>query len=83
MRRIGDAIDDHPGSVVDVVEIDPVIVVFPCSRNTGYTDYFDGSYMTETMIVKELLPEVDRRFRTIADGSARAVKIGQIADLAV
>ncbi|MBI3722344.1 esterase, partial [bacterium] len=54
----------------------PVIAVFPdCSTKYGGSQFLDspatGDYMSH--IVKELVPEVDRRFRTIPDRDARAV----------
>src|SRR5579871_4747745 len=54
----------------------PVIAVFPdCSTKYGGSQYLDspatGPYMSH--VVQELVPEIDRRFRTIPDRDARAV----------
>jgi enterochelin esterase-like enzyme len=50
-----------------------IILVFPNGQRSGYMDHADGKTMVESMIVRELVPLVDRRFRTIATREGRAV----------
>ena len=54
-------------------EIRPVILVYPTGRRSGYMDHADGQTLVETMIIRELVPLVDRRYRTIATRERRAV----------
>lgn len=53
-------------------EIDPVILVYPNGFRSGYMDHADGKVMVESMIIRELIPRIDRDFRTIADRRGRA-----------
>lgn len=56
-------------------EIPPLLVVFPNGLPNGmWCDSKDGRTPVETMLVKELLPEVDRSFRTIAAREGRIVE---------
>ena len=50
----------------------PVICVFPNGALSGYRDLPNGP-RAETMILEELVPEVDRRYRTKADRSGRVL----------
>jgi enterochelin esterase-like enzyme len=43
-------------------------------RNSGYVDAPDGSVMGETAVIKELIPHVDKAYRTIAKKEGRAVE---------
>lgn len=50
----------------------PVIGVFPNGGPfSGYTDRADNSIMVETLIVRELLPTIDREYRTVAKREGR------------
>jgi pimeloyl-ACP methyl ester carboxylesterase len=55
--------------------IPPVIAVYP---NGGYASMYqdrpEQGVMAETLILRELIPEVDSRFRTIASGGGRALE---------
>jgi enterochelin esterase-like enzyme len=52
-----------------------IIMVFPNGgRSTMYQDSSDGRFMTETMMMKELIPHVDATYRTIADRKARCIE---------
>ena len=53
----------------------PVLVVFPNSFPTGmWCDAKDGSLPVETVTVRELLPQIDGNFRTIATPAGRLVE---------
>lgn len=51
----------------------PMIYVMPEGYNTYYIDRYNGNYPYMEMFVDELVPEIDRKFRTKADKSQRAV----------
>lgn len=54
--------------------IDPVIYVFANGgAASGYRDWETGNVKAETMIVRELLPAVDRDYRTLAAPASRAI----------
>jgi enterochelin esterase-like enzyme len=55
--------------------IRPLIYVFAEGLgNTLYLDYPDGSLKVESMIVWELIPFIDRSYRTIASHEGRAIE---------
>lgn len=71
-----EALPDRIDRLVAQKTIPPVIAVFPdCSTRYGGSQYLDspatGDYMSH--LVEELVPEIDRRFRTIPTREARAV----------
>ena len=51
----------------------PMIFVMPEAYNTYYINRYNGNYPYMDMFVHELVPEIDRKFRTKADKSQRAV----------
>jgi enterochelin esterase-like enzyme len=52
----------------------PMIYVYADGLgNTLFLDYADGSLQVESMIVKELIPFIDARFRTIPSHEGRAI----------
>jgi len=54
--------------------IQPVIYVFPNGgERSGYRDSTETYVRSETMLIQELLPLVDREFRTINAPEARAI----------
>jgi len=54
--------------------IEDVIYVFPNGgRYSGYRDWDDGSVMAETWIIKELIPHIDKTYRTIESRGGRAL----------
>jgi endo-1,4-beta-xylanase len=56
-------------------KIRPAIYVFAEGLgNTLYLDYPDGSLKVESMIVWELIPFIDRTYRTIASHEGRAIE---------
>ena len=54
-------------------KIREVILVYPNGFRSGYMDHHDGEVMVETMIIRELIPRIDQRFRTIASHAGRGV----------
>jgi endo-1,4-beta-xylanase len=56
-------------------KLPPMIVVFPNGGSqTNYCDSFDGKYMGETTVIKELIPFIDQNYRTIASREGRAIQ---------
>lgn len=50
-----------------------VIAVMPDGRSGQWYDYEDRSFLIESYVLDYLVPYVDRRFRTIADRTGRAI----------
>lgn len=50
-----------------------VIAVMPDGRSGQYFDFKSGRFLIETYLLRNLVPAVDARFRTIADRSGRAI----------
>lgn len=48
------------------------ILVFPAAFRSGYMDHHDGKTMVESMIIRELIPHIDKTYRTIAKREGRA-----------
>ena len=60
--------------LADYTATSEVIIVTPEGNNGWYTDsQLAPKEQYESYIVKELIPDVDRRFRTISDRSGRAI----------
>ena len=54
--------------------IEPVIYIFPNGgAESGYRDWPDSYVKSETLIVRELLPYIDREYRTIAQPGSRGI----------
>lgn len=51
----------------------PLIYVMPQGFNSYYCNKYDGGFDYMKMFVKELVPKIDKRFRTTAKASERAV----------
>jgi enterochelin esterase family protein len=54
-------------------QIPPVICVFPNGGMSGYADDAATRIMGETLIVSELVPEIDAKYRTVAGRGGRAL----------
>ena len=53
----------------------PMIEVFASGGSqTNYADSYDGKYMAETTVIKELIPYIDAHYRTIASRSGRSIQ---------
>jgi endo-1,4-beta-xylanase len=56
-------------------KVPPMIVVFVSGGSqTNYCDSYDGKYMGETTVIKELLPLVDENYRTVASRDGRSIQ---------
>jgi len=53
-------------------QVRPVILVYPNGFRSGYMDHHDGKVMIESMIIRELVPRIDKQYRTIATRAGRA-----------
>ncbi len=54
-------------------KIREVILVYPNGFRSGYMDHHDGTVMVETTIIRELIPRIDKRYRTIPSREGRGV----------
>ena len=62
-------------AAIEAGKIPPMIIVFPNSFANGmWCDSKDGKQRIETVVIKELIPEVDAKFRTIAKREGRIVE---------
>jgi len=53
----------------------PMIMVFPNGgKTTFYKDSYDGKFSIETMFIKELIPHIDKTYRTIAKREGRCIE---------
>jgi endo-1,4-beta-xylanase len=60
---------------IEMGQVGPVIYVFVDGLgDTFFLDYPDGSIKAESMIVRELIPFVDRQYRTVAAREGRAIE---------
>jgi enterochelin esterase-like enzyme len=56
-------------------KLPPMILVMPNGgKNTLYKDSYDGKYMGETTIIFELIPHIDKTYRTIAARHGRCIE---------
>jgi endo-1,4-beta-xylanase len=56
-------------------QIPPMIYVHANGeKNSGYVDSPDGTIMSDTEIIKELIPHIDATYRTIAAKSGRSIE---------
>ncbi len=56
-------------------KLPPMILVMPNGgKTTMYKDSYDGKYMGETTIIRELIPHIDKTYRTIAAKSGRCIE---------
>jgi S-formylglutathione hydrolase FrmB len=53
----------------------PMILVMPNGgKSTFYKDSFNGKYMGETTVIRELIPHIDKSYRTIAARRGRCIE---------
>jgi enterochelin esterase-like enzyme len=73
LARVSNAAVLHEGIVAG--KWPPIIMIFPNGgRATYWKDSFDGKFMSETAVIKELIPHVDQTYRTIADRKGRCIE---------
>jgi S-formylglutathione hydrolase FrmB len=61
------------GKLIDRKEIAPAICVFPNGGMSGYQDREETKVMGETLIIKELIPQIDRTHRTRSGKDGRVI----------
>ena len=62
-------------AAMEAGKIPPMIIVFPNSFANGmWCDSADGKRPIETIVINELIPEVDSKFRTVAKREGRIVE---------
>lgn len=54
-------------------EIQPFIIVIPDGYLSYYSDTYDGSFLYETFFTKELVPYIDKNYRTRKSVNARSI----------
>jgi enterochelin esterase-like enzyme len=59
--------------LIEAKQIQPVICVFPNGGASGYQDRPATNVMGETLIIKELIPLVDRTYRTQSNREGRVI----------
>ncbi|AQQ10191.1 Endo-1,4-beta-xylanase Z precursor [Sedimentisphaera cyanobacteriorum] len=68
------AISKHFGTAMQEGKIPPMIIVYPNGLRKGmWVDSKDGKTPVESLVIKELIPHIDKNFRTIADNSGRLI----------
>ncbi len=56
-------------------KLPPMIVVFASGGSqSNYSDSYDGKYMGETTVIKELIPYIDAHYRTVASRQGRSIQ---------
>lgn len=61
------------GKMIKEKKIAPAICVFPNGGMSGYQDRPEQKVMGETLIIKELIPLIDKTYRTQAEAKGRVV----------
>ena len=52
-----------------------MIMVLPNGgMRTFYKDSYDGKFMSETLIIRELIPHIDATYNTIAEQKGRCIE---------
>jgi endo-1,4-beta-xylanase len=60
---------------IEAGEVAPMLMVFVNGgRASMYSDSVDGTIRSETAIIKELIPHIDKSYRTIASRDGRAIQ---------
>jgi len=65
----------HLDKAIAEKKLPPILMVFVNGgQGTMYSDSVDGTILPEAAIIKELVPLVDKNYRTIASGRGRAIE---------
>ena len=65
----------HLARAINENKVPPMIMVFVNGgKGTMYSDSVDGKILPETTIIKELIPFVDKNYRTLASARGRAIE---------
>ncbi len=78
-RNCNESNDQYPTSYLDQAiaagTVPPAIMVYASGGSQSfYSDSYDGKFLSETTIIRELIPYIDRTYRTIARREGRAVQ---------
>jgi endo-1,4-beta-xylanase len=78
-RGCSESNDQFPVTTVDAAirsnDVPPLIFVYASGGGKSfYSDSFDGQWLAETTIIKELIPHIDMTYRTVANRSGRAIQ---------
>ncbi len=69
-KRAGSTLKD----AIENAKVRPMIYVFVDGLgDTFFLDYYDGSVKVETSLVKELIPFIDKQYRTVASREGRSI----------
>jgi len=56
-------------------KLPPMIMVYASGGSqTNYCDSYDGKYLAETTVIKELIPYIDKNYRTISSRDGRSLQ---------
>src|SRR5215831_17244926 len=78
-RNNTESSDQYPvhflAAAIEKGTLPPIILVFASGGSqTNYCDSYDGKYLGETTVIKELIPYIDRHYRTIASRNGRSIQ---------
>src|SRR5262249_32456676 len=78
-RNHTEASDSYPiGYLSDGIaagKLAPMILVYASGGSqTNYCDSYDGKYKAETTVIKELIPHIDKTYRTIPNRNGRSLQ---------
>jgi len=68
------ALSRYFGRAMQDQAIPPMIIVFPNGRHSLWVDSKDGALRGESMVVTDLIPHIDRTFRTLARREGRLIE---------
>ena len=60
-------------SAISIGRISPLIIVMPDAEMTYYMNNVNGDYAIEDFIIKELLPYIDKKYRSYGEKKYRAI----------
>jgi enterochelin esterase-like enzyme len=78
-RNNTESSDQYPvhflAAAIDKGTLPPMILVFASGGSqTNYCDSYDGKYLGETTVIKELIPYIDQHYRTIPSRDGRSIQ---------
>jgi len=78
-RNNTESSDQYPvhflAAAIEKGMLPPMILVFASGGSqTNYCDSYDGKYLGETTVIKELIPYMDQHYRTIASRDGRSIQ---------
>jgi len=70
-RNNTESSDSYP-----IAHVAPGLIVVYASggSQTNYCDSYDGKYLAETTVIKELIPHIDKTYRTVASRDGRSIQ---------